>query len=517
MGINFPRPELDRIKRDKVLDYIPLASTVSNISDLFQKIHYRKQPDELPLGQVKYSAYILNKSVGRCLLSSIPLFGNACVGVYDLIKHYASKRRFQQAMNTLADKRVGDDLIKANVIPRLKKLAEEGNKEAMFEFAKLLRRFNMGGDEPWIRQAAALGNEEAQKEVNVLNTGKAELSPAEIAEQIAKEKDQAAEKLQQKQDFEAAKIAADSDTGARQKEYQEEMREKQYLVGMMFYEGKGVDKDLNEALKYFELATRPLEQTSPNDRSWNPANPPPGNLDAMRMIGLMHGKGEGVQKDPELARKIANAHLAGTPQKAQLNADLDRQAQEKAVKACLEKIHRGVAGSYNQLVRLGANEAIAQLQQEKMKLYAILKGDLQKQPERSQWKALRDAGMPMDVKRKPVAAPAPAPAPKKPPVVVDEESSESESSDFTDTSEDLGAPPPPPSILVEPREPETTHKAGRVFERKRPLPTEPKSKPSGAISMPGVGDLFGTKPKNPEPPQAPINPNPPAPPPLPPF
>jgi len=57
----------------------------------------------------------------------------------------------------------------------------------------------------------------------------------------------------------------------------------QTLVGMMFYEGKGVEKDYNEAVRWYMLAANQ------------------GNATAQDNLGVCYYKGEGVQQDLEEA------------------------------------------------------------------------------------------------------------------------------------------------------------------------------------------------------------------------
>ena len=74
---------------DKVCDYIPFLSTISNLIDLFQKIII------IPLIYIMNKDYIKNdryykhldeKNFSRCLFLLVPVIGNVCYGVIDMFR-----------------------------------------------------------------------------------------------------------------------------------------------------------------------------------------------------------------------------------------------------------------------------------------------------------------------------------------------------------------------------------------------------------------------------------------------
>jgi hypothetical protein len=83
-----------RVIFDTICDYIPIASTFNSIVDLWQKHAYHKKPYEEAQKAGKMSdrfwdAYhikIINKSTARSVILFVPVLGNICVGIYDLIK-----------------------------------------------------------------------------------------------------------------------------------------------------------------------------------------------------------------------------------------------------------------------------------------------------------------------------------------------------------------------------------------------------------------------------------------------
>lgn len=69
-------------KADKVSDYIPVLSTFSNLVDLLQKVVLRSKPPA-EIEKNRYYRQIKDKSVLRCLVLLIPVFGNISVALWD--------------------------------------------------------------------------------------------------------------------------------------------------------------------------------------------------------------------------------------------------------------------------------------------------------------------------------------------------------------------------------------------------------------------------------------------------
>jgi hypothetical protein len=78
----------NRVTFDNICDYIPIASTFNSIVDLWQKHAYIK--DLKPGADKKfwddYQVKIINKSTVRSVVLLVPVLGNICVGIYDLLK-----------------------------------------------------------------------------------------------------------------------------------------------------------------------------------------------------------------------------------------------------------------------------------------------------------------------------------------------------------------------------------------------------------------------------------------------
>jgi len=70
------------VKADRLCDYIPLVSTVSNLIDLFQKYVVLPLLAKGTLNQ--YYQHLQQKSFLRCIALLIPILGNIVVGIYDL-------------------------------------------------------------------------------------------------------------------------------------------------------------------------------------------------------------------------------------------------------------------------------------------------------------------------------------------------------------------------------------------------------------------------------------------------
>ena len=71
------------VKADRVCDYVPLLSSVSNLVDLFQKCVVLPLMDKETIESNHYFKHLDQKSFLRCLVLVIPVFGNLGVGIYD--------------------------------------------------------------------------------------------------------------------------------------------------------------------------------------------------------------------------------------------------------------------------------------------------------------------------------------------------------------------------------------------------------------------------------------------------
>lgn len=73
------------VKADRLCDYIPLVSTVSNLIDLFQKYVVLPFLHQDTIKASRYYQHLQQKSFLRCIALIIPILGNIIVGIYDLV------------------------------------------------------------------------------------------------------------------------------------------------------------------------------------------------------------------------------------------------------------------------------------------------------------------------------------------------------------------------------------------------------------------------------------------------
>ena len=116
------------VKADRVCDYIPIVSTVSNLADIFQKailhlvdlLKSRAQSTSL---DNKYFTHIKNKRCARCVLWTVPFIGNLTVAIFDHIK---TRDKFVSRLEQWASPSVDRKQIAKNIISALK-----NNKSAL--------------------------------------------------------------------------------------------------------------------------------------------------------------------------------------------------------------------------------------------------------------------------------------------------------------------------------------------------------------------------------------------------
>jgi hypothetical protein len=71
------------VKADNVCDYIPTISTLSNLTDLFQKCVILPFKSNQTIDNNHYYTHLKNKSILRSIVLLIPVIGNIIVGIYD--------------------------------------------------------------------------------------------------------------------------------------------------------------------------------------------------------------------------------------------------------------------------------------------------------------------------------------------------------------------------------------------------------------------------------------------------
>lgn len=87
-------------KIDQICDYIPIASTITNFIDIFEKCAFSVCCGCESINSNRYLSHINDKSILRCVTLLVPVLGNIVVGIYDLIqKHRAERdeREYQEA------------------------------------------------------------------------------------------------------------------------------------------------------------------------------------------------------------------------------------------------------------------------------------------------------------------------------------------------------------------------------------------------------------------------------------
>ena len=72
------------VSADRVCDYIPIISTVSNTVGLFQKYCVIDCIDDRDLANGHYYTYLKEKSTMRSVVLLIPVIGNVLVSLHDL-------------------------------------------------------------------------------------------------------------------------------------------------------------------------------------------------------------------------------------------------------------------------------------------------------------------------------------------------------------------------------------------------------------------------------------------------
>lgn len=379
MAININK-ELSRIHTDRVCDRIPVVSSVTNLVDLFQKIHFRKVPQEVVAGDpLRYSVYIKQKSVGRCFLLLIPFLGNFIVGMHDVRMKKKAENLFEEGNSKNIHEGIHKIADSKGAIDAYTKAAKLGHIGAMVALAKLYQAEN----EPalameWFKRADVLGNPEAKVQVAQAEKKAAEAqknagdpNAAQVRMQrVAQKLEEAAEKgnkeaqvqladmlvkgegvvVSPEKAFELTKAAADQGDHVAQSN-----------LGMMLYEGRGVQQDHKLAFEYFTKAATP----PPTPLNFQGIGPKPvGNPHARYMMGWMYAAGEGVDKDPLKASVIAQTlkeenysygyYLVGYLHENGINGPIN---QEEAVKNYLIAKERGVPGALEALERLKVNIA----------------------------------------------------------------------------------------------------------------------------------------------------------------
>ncbi|MBS4168597.1 NACHT domain-containing protein [Parachlamydia sp. AcF125] len=74
------------LKADRVSDYIPAISTITNLIDLFQKCVMLSFKQKASISKSHYYTYLKQKNFSRCIVLLLPVIGNILVAIYDFAK-----------------------------------------------------------------------------------------------------------------------------------------------------------------------------------------------------------------------------------------------------------------------------------------------------------------------------------------------------------------------------------------------------------------------------------------------
>ncbi|WP_068469889.1 hypothetical protein [Candidatus Protochlamydia phocaeensis] len=90
------------IEIDRIGDYLPIASTVINLIDLFEKCVLKAYSQSAFVKTNRYFSYISDKSSLRCVVLLVPVLGNIAVGIHDLIQKRIGENEEREALASQA-------------------------------------------------------------------------------------------------------------------------------------------------------------------------------------------------------------------------------------------------------------------------------------------------------------------------------------------------------------------------------------------------------------------------------
>jgi hypothetical protein len=85
------------VNLDRYLDYVPVLSTITNLIDIFLKYVVQPRMDETDLQTNHYLTYLDTKKLSRCLILTIPLFGNIIIAVLDIYGAFQAEQLEEDA------------------------------------------------------------------------------------------------------------------------------------------------------------------------------------------------------------------------------------------------------------------------------------------------------------------------------------------------------------------------------------------------------------------------------------
>ncbi len=87
------------VNADKISAYIPIASTITNLVDLFLKCVVLPRMNKEDIAKNHYYTHLKEKSFIRCITLLIPVLGNIVIGIYDIYNKREGEKLRNQALN----------------------------------------------------------------------------------------------------------------------------------------------------------------------------------------------------------------------------------------------------------------------------------------------------------------------------------------------------------------------------------------------------------------------------------
>jgi len=132
------------IRIDQVCDYVPLASTITNLVDIFEKCGFCDCCSSESTNLNRYFSHVKDKSSLRCVILLVPILGNTIVGIYDLIQnHHAegNEREDQDSQATLLGLEVSQ--LPQNISERHKIIENKGQENIQEATQKIIEALDV--------------------------------------------------------------------------------------------------------------------------------------------------------------------------------------------------------------------------------------------------------------------------------------------------------------------------------------------------------------------------------------
>ena len=186
MFLNITDLSQKRVTFDQYADYIPGVSSVTNLVNIFLKVtescsHATEADDSMNTFLIQkngnkdhYSTYLKNKSIGRCLISAIPVAGNIIAMLTNFYYWSLAERALAQinVTHTLDGRALTDHQLKAHQHAVYFEAAHYGSPEGMYQLGLDYQKNAKETTSPvyfrskedlesakyWLRNAAAFGH-----------------------------------------------------------------------------------------------------------------------------------------------------------------------------------------------------------------------------------------------------------------------------------------------------------------------------------------------------------------------